>query len=313
MSEAVPWTHIAERGSLLGLRVLVAFYRRFGRPLSELVVHAIVLYYFATFGTARAASLAYLRRVASLPGGAAALGHRRPGLLATYLHLRAFGLSIFDRLALWFGDGDEMRFDVVGIEEYDRLLRPDRGAFVVGAHLGSFDALRALADRDDRVVNVLMFTRNAPRINTLFRQLSPHAQLRVIPVADDSIDTVLRIRACIARGEIVAMLGDRSEPGDAGRRCRVPLLGGEVDLPEAPYRLAGLLGCPLFFMVALRRRTAHYEVHAEVLAERVELPRGERDERIRALAAAYAARLEHYCLLAPYEWFNFFDYWRVGL
>jgi predicted LPLAT superfamily acyltransferase len=312
VSEAVSWTQIAERGSLLGLRMLAAFYRWFGRPLSVLVVHVIVLYYFVTFGSARAASRAYLRRVAALPGGAAALG-RRPDLIAVWLHLRAFGLSIFDRLALWFDDGDGLRFDVVGIEEYDRLLRPDRGAFVVGAHLGSFDALRALADRDRRVVNVLMFTRNAPRINSLFRQLSPHAQLRVIGVADDSIDTVLRIRACIARGEIVAMLGDRSEPGDAGRACRVPLLGGEVDLPEAPYRLAGLLGCPLFFMVALRAGPGRYRVFAEVLAERVELPRGERDERIRALAAAYAARLEHYCLLAPYEWFNFFDYWREGL
>jgi predicted LPLAT superfamily acyltransferase len=311
VSEAVPWTQIAERGSLFGLRMLVAVYRWFGRPLSELVVNLIVVYYFVTLSGARAASLAYLRRVASLPGGAAALG-RRPGAVATWLHLRAFGLSIFDRLALWFGDGSEMRFDVVGIEEYDRLLRPDRGAFVVGAHLGSFDALRALADRDGRVVNVLMFTRNAPRINTLFQQLSPHAQLRVIPIAD-SLDTVLRIRACIARGEIVAMLGDRSEPLDAGRACRVPLLGGEVDLPEAPYRLAGLLGCPLFFMVALRAAPGRYRVFAEVLAERVELPRDCRDERIRALATAYAARLEHYCLLAPYEWFNFFDYWREGL
>ena len=312
MSEAAPWTQIAERGSLLGLRMLVAFYRWFGRPLSVLVVHVIVLYYAVTFGSARAASLAYLRRVAARPEGAAALG-RRPGIVSTYLHLRAFGLSIFDRLALWFGDRDDLRFDVVGIEEYDRLLLPDRGAFVVGAHLGSFDALRALADRDGRVVNVLMFTRNAHRINTLFRQLSPGAQLRVISAADDSLDTVLRIRACIARGEIVAMLGDRAEPGDASRCCRVPLLGGEVDLPEAPYRLAGLLGCPLFFMVALRSGPGRYRVFAEVLAERVELPRGERDERIRALAAAYAGRLEHYCLLAPYEWFNFFDYWREGL
>jgi predicted LPLAT superfamily acyltransferase len=312
VSEAVPWTQIAERGSLFGLRVLVAFYRWFGRPLSVFVVHVIVLYYALTFAGARRASRAYLRRVAETPGGAAALG-RRPGWTAVYLHLRAFGLSIFDRLALWFGDAGDLRFEVFGLEEYDRLLRPDRGAFVVGAHLGSFDALRALADRDRRVVNVLMFTRNAPRINTLFRELSPTAQLRVIPVADDSFDTVLRIRACIARGEIVAMLGDRVEPGDGGRRCRVPLLGGEVLLPEAPYRLAGLLGCPLFFMVALRAGPGCYRVFAEVLAERVELPRGERDERIRALAAAYAGRLEHYCLLAPYEWFNFFDYWREGL
>jgi len=24
----------------------------------------------------------------------------------------------------------------------------------------------------------------------------------------------------------------------------------------------------------------------------------------------YAERLEHYCRIAPYNWFNFYDFWR---
>ena len=120
----------------------------------------------------------------------------------------------------------------------------------------------------------------------------------------------MRIRACIARGELVAMLADRLEPGGRSRSCRVPFLGDLVELPEAPYLMAGLIGCPLFFMVALRAGPGRYRVFAEVLAECVKLPRGERDKRIRELAAAYAGRLEHYCILAPYQWFNFFDFWR---
>jgi predicted LPLAT superfamily acyltransferase len=305
------WTQVAERGSLLGLRFMVGCYRLFGRRLSALLVHAIVVYYFLTASTARAASRAYLRRLARRPEGAAALG-RPPDRYASFLHLRAFALSILDRLALWFGDRDELRFDVEGIHHYERLLREDRGAFVVGAHLGSFDALRALAERDDRVVNILMFTTNAPRINAIFRQLSPDAQMRVISAGPDSFDTVLRIRSCIARGEIVAMLGDRIEPGHGGRTLRVSFLGDEVELPQAPYLLSGLLGCPLFFMVALRSGPGRYRVFAEVLAEQVELG-DDREKRIHELAQAYVERLERYCLAAPYEWFNFYDYWREGL
>jgi predicted LPLAT superfamily acyltransferase len=66
-------------------------------------------------------------------------------------------------------------------------------------------------------------------------------------------------------------------------------------------------------MVALRTEDARYYVHAEVLAERVELPRGEREKTVRELAAAYAGRLEHHTLKAPYQWFNFFDYWHEGI
>ena len=296
-----------ERGSLLGLRLFIGAYRLFGRPLSIVIVHVIVLYYYLTIRPARRASRAYLRRIAERPDGAAALG-RPPDWLASFWNFRAFALQIFDRLVLWLGRESDLEFEVIGSDACHRLLRKDRGAIVVGAHLGSFDALRAGAEQEDLVVNVLMTTRNAPRINAILEELSPRA--RVLESGSGSLDTVLRIRACIERGELVAMLGDRVEPGGRTRTCRVPLLGDPVELPEAPYLMAGLIGCPLFFMVALRAGPGRYRIFAEVLAECVKLPRGERDKRIRELAAAYAGRLEHYCTLAPYQWFNFFDFWR---
>jgi len=30
---------------------------------------------------------------------------------------------------------------------------------------------------------------------------------------------------------------------------------------------------------------------------------------VREVLALYARCLERYCLMAPYQWFNFFDYW----
>jgi predicted LPLAT superfamily acyltransferase len=302
------WSRAAERGSMWGLRAILACYRLFGRPLSLVLVHVVVAYFFLTGREQRRASRAYLERVAAAPGGARSLG-RRPGYFASFLQFRAFARGIFDRLVLWLGERDALAFEVEGREHYDRLLGPTRGAIVVGAHLGSFDALRALAERDGRVVNVLMYTRHAPRINALFRQLSPDAELRVIQVERETMSTVLQIRACIERGELVAMLGDRVEPADRGRTCDVTLLGGRMPVPVAPYLLACLLGCPLFFMVALRERGGRYRVHAEVLAEQPVLEPGDRDKQLAELAAAYAARLEHHLLRDPYQWFNFYDPW----
>jgi predicted LPLAT superfamily acyltransferase len=40
------------------------------------------------------------------------------------------------------------------------------------------------------------------------------------------------------------------------------------------------------------------------------LDRSKRDAVIRECAARYAQRLEHYCRLAPYNWFNFYDFWN---
>lgn len=308
MREAPHWSEIHEKGTALALRFLVGVYRVFGRPLSVILTQLAALYFFLKSSSIRAASRAYLRRIAARPDGAAALG-RRPGAVAIFLHVRAFAISILDRMELWLGKGDAFEFEVTGLEELHRVLDSGRGALILGSHLGSFDALRALAERDGRVVNVLMFTQNAATINAFFERLDPGVRMHVLPMEPGSLGSVLQIRACIERGELVAMLGDRVAPNER-RCCRVTLLGDPIDLPEAPYLLAGLLGCPLFFTVALRSGRGRYRVFAELLAERVDLTRGAREKVVQELAAKYAGRLEHYCMMAPYEWFNFYDYWR---
>jgi predicted LPLAT superfamily acyltransferase len=308
-SGAAPrWSQIAERGSLWGLRFSVWCYRAFGRSVTTVLAHAIVAYFFLTDGAGRRASLRYLRRVHATPEGRAALG-RRPGPWLSFLHYRSFALSIVDRIAIWFGHGNAFGYEAHGVERFDQLAAEGRGAILMGAHLGSFDALRLLAVRARMVVNVLMFTANAPRINAILGELSPDVEARVIRVAPDSVQAVFEVRRCLERGEIVAILADRVEPTDRGRTSRVRFLGGSVELPQAPVLLANLLGCPLFLMLGLRRGPGRYEVFAEELAGRVQLPRERRAEGVGALLSGYAARLEQHCIRNPLQWFNFFDYW----
>jgi predicted LPLAT superfamily acyltransferase len=271
-------------------------------------VHAIVAYFFLTDRKGRRASIAYLRRIYSTPEGRDAL-EKPPGRWESFRHYREFALSIVDRLAIWFGRVDSFEYEMLGEEHLDRLAEEQRGAILLGAHLGSFDALRLLAERKDSIVNVLMFTANANRINTLFRDLSPHMDAHVIQVDPGSIESVFEIRACLQRGELVAILGDRIEPGDQGRTLSVPLLGDPVKLSQAPFLLANLLGCPVLTILAFRETPGRYSVFAEKLVDRIEPTRSEREKQVGELLAAYAGRLENYAKRYPFQWFNFFDYW----
>jgi predicted LPLAT superfamily acyltransferase len=69
-----------------------------------------------------------------------------------------------------------------------------------------------------------------------------------------------------------------------------------------------LLGCPVYLMFC-RREGARFRLSVERFAERIELPRGRRDEALAAYAARYAGRLEAQALADPYQWYNFFDFW----
>ncbi len=303
------WSQVAERGSIWGMRFTAWSYRWLGRRACGVLVHAIVTYFFLTDCKGRHSSAAYLRRVYATPEGRATLG-RPPGRWQSFLHYREFALSIADRIGIWFGRIDDFEYEMIGEEHLERAAEEGRGAILVGAHLGSFDALRLLAERKNSIVNVLMFTTNAERINTLFRELSPEMDARVIRVDPASVDSVFAIRECLRRGELVAILGDRIEPGDQNRTIRIPLLGELVKLSQAPFLLAALLECPVLMILAFREGPGRYSVFVEKLADRVGSPRCERDKGVAELLAAYAGRLEFYCKRYPFQWFNFFDYWE---
>jgi len=144
VADGKAWDRSEERGSLFGLRFLVWCYRHLGRGAAFLLVDPIVAYFFLTDPRGRRASRRYLERIAASPEGRRSLG-RRPDWWACYLHYRAFGVSIFDRLEIWFGRTEDFEIEAVGIEHMAEKVRAGQGALLIGAHLGSFDALRLLA------------------------------------------------------------------------------------------------------------------------------------------------------------------------
>jgi predicted LPLAT superfamily acyltransferase len=302
------WTAVTERGSILGMRLTVWVYRLFGRRISTWFIVPIVGYFFVTDRRGRRASRRYLERLYAAPGGARALGHR-PGALDSLRHYLEFGRTVLDRLAFALGRGDAFHVVVHGREHFTALLAARRGAVLVGAHIGNFDALRALAHRQGVVVNIAMFTRHAARINRVLRELDPGVDVRVLHLDPAAPHTALELRRCIEAGEFVAILGDRVGSSSRARVVRVPFLGAEAAFPQGPFVLAGALGCPVLLIVGLRRGRTTYEVFAEPLVDHVPSVPRLRAERLPAIVADYARRLEAFCLRAPYQWFNFYDFW----
>ncbi len=71
-----------------------------------------------------------------------------------------------------------------------------------------------------------------------------------------------------------------------------------------------MLRRPVFFMTGLYLGGNRYRIHFEPLADFSATPRADIAAAITAAQRHYAGRLAHYCRLAPYNWFNFFDFWR---
>lgn len=314
MRDRAAWHVRRERGSSLGILTMVWLYRHLGRAIARVLVYPIVTYFFLTDAAGRRASRSYLNHLYATPEGGRVLG-APPSARHVFRHYLEFGLTILDRVGFWLSDRGAFEFTVRGNEHLERVARDKRGALILGSHLGSFDAMRLLAATSPVDVHVLMFTRHAARINAVFARLDGpesegNSRVRIVEIQPGSVQHLLEAKACIERGEVVAILADRVPPNDSERVSRVKFLGGIVALPHGPMILAGLLDCPVLLMTALRTGERSYEIHVERFADRVHLPRDRRSEAVGEYCQLYADRLASYCLLAPYQWFNFYEFWN---
>jgi len=311
------WVVAAERGSAAALRLMITLVRALGRRTPGLLLHPIAAYFMLTDGRARRASRRYFERLASTPEGREALGHA-PGWRDAYRNLFEFAISIFDRTCVWAGEDQGFDFRHREAGHFAHLPEGEAGrqnplgkcgALVVGAHLGTFDMMRSICLEAGVPVNAVVYGGNAETINGFLSALNPTHDLAMIHVRSESPGAALEIRAAIERGEFVAIMGDRVHISGRGTHS-VSFLGAAARFSEGPFQLAALIGCPVMLATALRVGDSAYEVHSEPLYAGGRVPRAERAKIVHEMIEAYARSLERLCLRAPYQWFNFFDFWE---
>jgi len=299
------WAQQRERGSLLLMRFTAWAARTLGRRLLSPLLHLIVLYFFLFGSRARGAIREYQQRLAQHSGNASL----SPSTGRVFGQFMAFADAILDKLDVWAG-----RLDLASIELNDphnlrAQLRSGRGQLLVGAHLGNLEVCRALAELGEKVrMNVLVHTRHAEQFNRLLGE-SGASHLRLIQVSELDPAIMLQLSQRLDAGEWLAIAGDRI-PLHGGRNVEVDFLGAPAAFPQGPWLLAGLLQCPASLMFCLKEE-GRYRVHLEPFAERIQWRRSDREDVLKHWTQRYAQRLEHYCLRAPQQWFNFYPFWKA--
>jgi predicted LPLAT superfamily acyltransferase len=298
------WAAINEVSFVGGMRLLFWICRVFGRWPFRVVLYPVLAWYVLTKPVARRASSVYLARV-----GAYA---RVPvGLLGVLCHFGAFAENILDKMLLWGGLFNTSKVQFFGLEPMLRLIEARQGALLVCSHLGNLELCRVLShQRAGLKLTVLVHTRHAKAFNQMLARIDPRSELNLVQVTEMTPATAIMLSERIAQGEFVVIAGDRIPVSPNPRVAPANFLGRQAAFPVGPYVLASILQCPIYLLFSMRRGAGH-EVHFEQLCESVKLPRKGRDAALADLAARYAARLEHYCVRAPLEWFNFYDFWHL--
>ena len=74
--------------------------------------------------------------------------------------------------------------------------------------------------------------------------------------------------------------------------------------------MAAMLKRPVIFMAGVYRGGNRYDIHFEPLVDFSNVAPGNRAACVQAAVERYVGLLEQHCRRAPYNWFNFFDFWQ---
>jgi predicted LPLAT superfamily acyltransferase len=294
------WQARPEAGGRVGMYLLRKLPFMLGRPIARLITYPVALYFMLRRAPERAASRAYLGR---------ALG-RELSMLDVYRHFLCFSQVTLDRVYLMAESFERFEISSSGLAQFDKVMSEGGGALLLSAHLGSFDALRVLSlSRPDLRVRILLDVGQNAGLSELLNALNPGLAATIIDARRPGPELVLEMQNALAGNCIVSTLADRLRPGNASAEAN--FLGAPAAFPASPWQFAGVLRVPVILAFGLYRGGRRYDLHFEVCP--FELPR-ERRDRAGALSEVvqhFADRLAHYARLAPYNWFNLYDYWKA--
>ena len=305
MSDA--WRDRRERGSNGAIRLIIWLAIHVGRGLCRVLLVPICAYFFVTAPQSRRASQQFLCR---------ALG-RAATWRDTFTHLFVFSTTLLDRVYLLHGRQRELEITVSNEAVFWDALAAGRGCLLLGSHLGSFEMLGIVGSVEKKLtINMVMHVNDSARLGGLIMGGQTSLPYKIIPLGEPG--SMLQVKECLDRGEVVGILADRIYADEATQS--LPFLGSPARFSLSPWRLAHLTGAPVVTLFGLFRGGRRYKIVFESVATRVV-------DRVTAVTdsdavaspsrssqrclAEYVSTLERHARTYPYNWFNFYDYWNA--
>jgi predicted LPLAT superfamily acyltransferase len=309
-----------ERGAPFMMKFLLWLAFKLGRAGVRWILYPIVGYFVLTAPRAVRASRQCLSRF---------LG-RHATLRDVIKHFFYFSSCTQDRIFLLSNRHHALAIDAYWSPDIPAVLAKSTGCILIVGHMGSREALRLTPPPPQPTANNLqngkIVMRNAHlhesslqvavlldrqvgrQMTELFEQLNPSLAANIIDASERGPALVLKLKEALQAGRMVGIGADRANPEE--RAVDVGFMGGTVRFPEGPWALAAALGAPVILGFGLYCGSNRYQAHFELFSERIVVARTTRQADIQAHAQRYAERMAEYATQSPYNWFNFYDYWR---
>lgn len=246
-----------------------------------------------------------------------------PFKISPFKQILSFSLCVMEKMEGWLGNYhyNELVTHNDDLKPLQLQLEKGKGALFIGSHLGNIELLRSLSSFGENGVSkkisvtTIMELKSTEQFNRTLKEVNPNVDFQVIDPAEIGVNTIVELQEQIEHGGLVVIAGDRTSARARSRVIREKFLGKEADFPYGVFVLALLLKAPTYYVFGLRTKTAtlrpKYHIFVEKSKVNFESSHSKRDEKIHALCKEFIDKLEKYCLQFPYQWYNFYNFWKL--
>ncbi len=223
-------------------------------------------------------------------------------LWLTYLNHCMLSQVVIDRFAMYAGR--RFNLEMHGYEHFRRLAALPGGFVQLSAHVGNYELAGYSLISDQKDMYALVFGGEKQAVMEGRGSQFKRQNIHMIAIQPDMSHLFLLNKA-LAEGQIVSMPADRTF--GSGKTVSVKLLGQSLNLPQGPFRVAVMRGCPVLAVNVMKSSTTTYQVWVQPLDYDTGASRG---EQLQQLADAFAVNLEQTVRRYSTQWYNYFDLWK---
>jgi len=280
------------RGSPLGIKFVIALYNIFGYGAAKPVIFLVALFYAVVSGKKRKELASYYEAV-GVPNT----------FLSYFRHIYAFSLNIFDRFIAKEGMQEStIKVETVNIDAFESLHKT--GGLLLLSHHGNWAQSFKIFDAYDIKLNIIGEEAIDENLHKLESAHNTNKRINIISLKN-GMQAMLDIARALQQNEIIIIMVDRVK--ERNKTVDVEFLDRPTLFHSGGFEIAQLrnsasLGCDIV-------RTGDHRIKVQ-FSDIITSDRETKEAVLEDLAQQYARFLEKVVREYPWQWFNFFDFWR---
>lgn len=214
-----------------------------------------------------------------------------------------FGTAIMDRFAAYAGR--KFKVESPKPDLFEELSQEEQGFLVFASHIGNPELCGYMLRSKRKRMNAITFPGEKASIRARREKMLEGNNIRLIPA--EGMEWLFTLNAALSDGEIVSIHADRLF--GSPKFLKATILGAEAKIPLGPFNIAATRDLPVLASFAIKTGYKDYRFYLARL-DTPEMHVMNKQEKMNALAAAYAAQMTQVLEKWPLQWYNFFEFWE---